>query len=51
MITTNVITSSTDWMRTTPSVQAVRRALISQSTAQARKSRLVTILTQKGNPI
>lgn len=51
MITTNIITSSTDWMRTRPSVQAVRRDRSSQPAVEVRKSKLVKLLTQKGNPI
>ncbi|WP_178380918.1 hypothetical protein [Serratia fonticola] len=51
MITTNFITSSTDWMRARPSVQAVRRDRSSQQAVEVRKSKLVKLLTQKGNPI
>lgn len=51
MITNNIITSSTDWMRARPSVQAVRRNRTSQPAVEVRKSKLVKLLTQKGNPI
>ncbi|CAI1133853.1 Uncharacterised protein [Serratia fonticola] len=51
MITTNIITSSTDWMRARPSVQAVRRDRSSQPPVEVRKFKLVKLLIQKGNPI
>ncbi len=46
-----IITSSTDWMRVRPSTQAVRRNRSIKFVVDARKSKLITLLSQKGNPI
>lgn len=51
MFTPIIITSSTDWMRAKPVVQAVRRNHSTKAVVELRKSKLVTLLTQKGNPL